>query len=161
MERIDEFRNALLVHISELNIEPMVKSLSLHPEELPDMYKLTFDNKLLVSWRALWVCEKLSEVHSGWFVPLREELTGRLLNCTHDGSKRLLLSILFNLPVQEPISVPLLNFCFDRMFSPLKVSEYKLCVSRPLTGSARKSRNCWVNYVSFSKVLKQNSFQKE
>ena len=39
MERIDEFRNALLVHISELNIEPMVKSLSLHPEELPDMYK--------------------------------------------------------------------------------------------------------------------------
>ena len=63
MERIDEFRNALLVHISELNIEPMVKSLSLHPEELPDMYKLTFDNKLLVSWRALWVCEKLSEVH--------------------------------------------------------------------------------------------------
>lgn len=79
MERIDEFRNALLVHISELNIEPMVKSLSLHPEELPDMYKLTFDNKLLVSWRALWVCEKLSEVHPGWFVPLREELTGRLL----------------------------------------------------------------------------------
>ena len=129
MERIDEFRNALLVHISELNIEPMVKSLSLHPEELPDMYKLTFDSKRLVSWRALWVCEKLSEVHPGWFVPLREELTGRLLSCTHDGSKRLLLSILFNLPVQEPVSVPLLNFCFDRMFSPAEsIGVQALCI---------------------------------
>ena len=112
-----------------------------------DMYKLTFDNKLLVSWRALWVCEKLSEVHPGWFVPLREELTGRLLNCTHDGSKRLLLSILFNLPVQEPISVPLLNFCFDRMFSPAESigvqalcikTAYRLCQKEPeLLGELR------------------------
>lgn len=147
MERIDKFRNALSVHISELNIGPLVKSIDQHTEEFPDMYKLTNDSKRLVSWRALWVCEKLSEIHPGWFVPLREELTERLLNCTHDGSKRLLLSILFNLPVEEPISVPLLNFCFDRMFSPSESigvqalcikTAYQLCLKEPeLLGELR------------------------
>lgn len=147
MERIDEFRNALLVPISELNIKPIVKSVSHHPEEFSDIYKLTSDSKLPVSWRALWVCEKLSEVHPGWFVPLYEELIGRLLNSTHDGSKRLYLSILFNLPVQEPISVALLNFCFDRMFSPSESigvqalcikTAYRLCEKEPeLMGELR------------------------
>ncbi|WP_455586306.1 hypothetical protein [Bacteroides sp.] len=147
MERIDEFRNALSVHISELNIKPMVNSVSQHPEEFPDIYKLTSDSKLSVSWRALWVCEKLSEVHPGWFIPLYDELIGRLLNCTHDGSKRLYLSILFNLPVKEPVSVPLLNFCFDRMFSPAESigvqalcikMAYRLCEKEPeLMGELR------------------------
>lgn len=117
MERIDEFRNELSVHISKLDIKPIVKSITQHQEEFADICQLTSDSKRLISWRALWVCEKLSEIHPGWFIPLREELTTRLLTYTHQGSKRLILSILFNLPVVEPISVPLLNFCFDRMLS--------------------------------------------
>lgn len=147
MERIDEFRNTLSVHIAELNIEPMIKSIRENPEEFADMYKLTFDPQLIVSWRALWVCEKLSEIHPGWFIPLQEELTERLLSCLHSGSKRLLLSIFFNLPVREPISVPLLNFCFDRMLSLnesiatqalcIKIA-YRLCQKEPeLLGELR------------------------
>ena len=68
MERIDEFRNMLLVHISELDIKPLVKEINYHPEYFPDIYQLTSDSKPLVSWRALWVCEKLSEMflHSGY-----------------------------------------------------------------------------------------------
>ena len=97
MERIDEFRNMLLVHISELDIKPLVKEINYHPEYFPDIYQLTSDSKPLVSWRALWVCEKLSEIHPEWFIPLYGELTDRLLTCKHDGSKRLYLSILFNL----------------------------------------------------------------
>lgn len=57
MERIDEFRNMLLVHISELDIKPLVKEINYHPEYFPDIYQLTSDSKPLVSWRALWVCE--------------------------------------------------------------------------------------------------------
>lgn len=147
MERTDEFRSALLVHISELDIKPIVQSVHHNPEEFPQIYRLTSDPKLLVSWRALWVCEKLSKLHPNWFAPLFDELTERLLNCTHDGSKRLYLSILFNLPVQEPISVPLLNFCFDRMFSPAESigvqalcvrTAYRLCEKEPeLMGELR------------------------
>lgn len=140
MDRIGEFRKALNVHISALNIAPLVQSISHNPEELADMYQLTTDEQLTVSWRALWVCEKLSEKHPDWFVPLQNELTQRLLACSHDGSKRLLLSILFNLPVTEPVSVPLLNFCLDRMLSLnesiavqalcIKIT-YRLCQAEP------------------------------
>ena len=147
METIDEFRNMLLVHISELDIKPLVKEINYHPEYFPDIYQLTSDSKPLVSWRALWVCEKLSEIHPEWFIPLYGELTDRLLTCKHDGSKRLYLSILFNLPIQEPISVPLLNFCFDRMFSPAESigvqalcikMAYRLCEKEPeLMGELR------------------------
>ena len=41
-----------------------------------------------------------------------------LQHCTHDGSKRLLLSILYNIPIPTPISVDLLNYCLDHMLSP-------------------------------------------
>ena len=140
MDRISEFRKALTVHIAELNIAPMVQSISQSPEEFSDMYRLTSDANITASWRALWVCEKLSELHPEWFVPLQDELTERLLTCQHDGSKRLLLSILFNLPVTEPVSVPLLNFCLDGMLSPdesiavqalcIKIA-YRLCTKEP------------------------------
>lgn len=147
MDRTEEFRRALTVHISELNIKPIVQAVDQHPEDFPDIYRLTSDPKRLVSWRALWVCEKLSELHPDWFETHYDELTDRLLNCTHDGSKRLYLSILFNLPVREPISVPLLNFCFDRMFSPGESigvqalcikTAYRLCEKEPeLMGELR------------------------
>ena len=39
MERIDEFRNMLLVHISELDIKPLVKEINYHPEYFPDIYQ--------------------------------------------------------------------------------------------------------------------------
>lgn len=140
MDRTDEFRNALSVHISELNIKPIVQSVHRNPELFPIIYKLVSDPKRPVSWRALWVCEKLSELHPEWFVPHYDELIARLLNCAHNGSKRLYLSILFNLQVREPISVPLLNFCFDRMFSPNESigvqalcikTAYRLCEKEP------------------------------
>ena len=71
-----------------------------------------------MSWRAIWVCEKLSEIHPGWFILLYDEIIQRLIDCTHDGSKRLLLSILYNIPIPTPISVDLLNYCLDHMLSP-------------------------------------------
>lgn len=78
MERTDEFRNALSVHISQLDIKPLVKEISHHPEYFPDIYRLTSDSKTLVSWRALWVCVKLSEMYPEWFVPLYGTLADRL-----------------------------------------------------------------------------------
>lgn len=140
MDRITEFRKALTVPMAELDIASLVQSLSRNPEEFPDMYRLTSDADITASWRALWVCEKLSEIYPEWFASLQDELTERLLVCQHDGSKRLLLSILFNLPVAEPISVSLLNFCLDAMLSPdesiavqalcIKIA-YRLCIKEP------------------------------
>ncbi len=118
MGKIDEFRSTLDVPIGKLSIEGLVQDICHHPEYLKDIYQLISDEKQTVSWRAIWVCEKLSEVHPDWFVPLREEIIHKLLNCKHEGSKRLLMSILYNIPVSSPISIELLNYCFDHMLAP-------------------------------------------
>ena len=118
MEKITEFRNTLAVPIHKLSIDSLVQEVCLCPEYFEDIYRLTYDEKQTVSWRAIWVCEKLSEIHPDWFILLYDEIIQRLIDCTHDGSKRLLLSILYNIPIPTPISVDLLNYCLDHMLSP-------------------------------------------
>ena len=103
-------------------------------------YRLISDDKIVVSWRAIWACEKVSEKHPGWFVPLLDDIIQRLLVCQHDGSKRLLLSILYNVPASSPVSVDLLNYCLDHMLAPQESigvqalsirMAYQLCKSEP------------------------------
>ncbi len=108
----------MAVPIHKLSIDSLVQEVCLCPEYFEDIYRLTYDEKQTVSWRAIWVCEKLSEIHPDWFILLYDEIIQRLIDCTHDGSKRLLLSILYNIPIPTPISVDLLNYCLDHMLSP-------------------------------------------
>lgn len=140
MNKADEFRKALAVPIHNLSIDALVQEICSRPEYLEDMYRLTSDEKQTVSWRAIWACEKVSEIHPGWFVPLYDDILHKLLICRHDGSKRLLLSILYNIPVPTPIPVDLLNYCLDRMLSPQESigvqalcirMAYKLCKQEP------------------------------
>ena len=118
MEKIMEFRNTLAVPIHKLSIDYLVHEVCICPEYFADIYRLTYDAKQTVSWRAIWVCEKLSEIHPDWFIPLYDEIIQRLIDCTHDGSKRLLLSILYNTPITAPLSINLLNYCLNHMLSP-------------------------------------------
>lgn len=118
MEKIKEFREALAVPIGNLPIKRLTQEICHEPKYLNDIYRLISDEDTVISWRAIWVCEKVSEQHPGWFIPLQNDLIERLLTCRHDGSKRLLLSILYNLPVPNPLPVDLLNYCLDHMLSP-------------------------------------------
>lgn len=77
MERTDEYRKALDVPISELSIDRIIEEIRRQPESFEALYHLTTDEKLLVSWRALWVCDKLCRQYPDWIRPLREELTGK------------------------------------------------------------------------------------
>ena len=140
MEKIDEYRNTLAMPLCKLSIDKLVQEICLHPEYLKDIYQLISDDKIVVSWRAIWACEKVSEKHPGWFVPLLDDIIQRLLVCKHDGSKRLLLPILYNVPASDPVSVDLLNYCLDHMLAPQESigvqalsirMAYQLCKSEP------------------------------
>ena len=104
MEKITEFRNTLAVPIHKLSIDSLVQEVCLCPEYFEDIYRLTYDEKQTVSWRAIWVCEKLSEIHPDWFILLYDEIIQRLIDCTHDGSKRsyYLYCIIFPSLLQSP-----------------------------------------------------------
>lgn len=139
-ERTAEYRKALDVPISQLETDRIVKEILDRPENFDNIYRLTSDDKLLVSWRALWICDKLCRQKPEWLIPFREELTGRLMSCGHDGSKRLLLSILYHAPTTKVPSVALLNFCLDAMLSPQESigvqslairMAYRLCEPEP------------------------------
>ncbi|MBS5494865.1 hypothetical protein L0N23_23185 [Bacteroides intestinalis] len=140
MEKIDEYKNTLAMPLCKLSIDKLVQEICLHPEYLKDIYQLISDDKIVVSWRAIWACEKVSEKHPDWFVPLLDDIIQRLLVCQHDGSKRLLLSILYNVPASDPVSVDLLNYCLDHMLAPQESigvqalsirMAYQLCKSEP------------------------------
>ncbi len=140
MKNIDKFRNALDVSINKLSIDALVHEICNKPEYLKDMHQLISDEKQAVSWRAIWVCEKVSELYPSWFAPLYNDILQRLLVCRHEGSKRLLLSILYNIPAPTPIPVDLLNYCLDHMLSPKESigvqalsirMAYKLCKLEP------------------------------
>ncbi len=111
-----------------------------HPERFPELFRLISHPEKIISWRAAWACEKLCETSPEWFMEKRKELTTLSLSTPYDGTRRLLLSMLCLLPVEEPISVELLNSCLDRIFDPrhpIAVQAfsirlaYKLCLTQP------------------------------
>jgi len=121
-------------------IESLVEDISQRPDTFPYMYRLMEDEDHIISWHAMWTCEKISERHPDWFDTLYDDLIKKLFSCKHSGSKRLLLSILYNLAIPTPFPVELLNFCMDRMLMPqesigvqaLAVKmAYRLCLKEP------------------------------
>lgn len=92
----------------------VVTSVTNYPEDFETVYNLMFDADITISWRAIWACEKISELQPGWFdEQKKEEIIDALLISKHDGSKRLLLSILYNLPLPKEYSVRFLDYCLD------------------------------------------------
>lgn len=124
-----DFRELLAGPICKMNVDRIVASVDRNPDELSTIWELMYDKDDKVSWRAIWACEKLSEIHPDWLIPKQNELIDSLLLCTHDGKKRLLLSILYNLPIPEPYSVPLLDYTLDKMLDPQEsIGVQALCV---------------------------------
>lgn len=139
-DKKEEFREMLKAPLSRGMIYIITDAIKEHPENFETVYQLIFDSDTTVSWRAGWVCEKLSEKHPDWFDGRQGQLTEKVINCPHDGTRRVLLSILYDLPVAKPFPVDLLDFSFEHMLdlnSPIAVQSlcvkmaYKLCLEEP------------------------------
>lgn len=124
-----EFREQLAGPISLVNITGIVDTVLNKPDELDNIYLLMDDKEQKVAWRAAWACEKLSEIRPEWFIPRQDDLLDRLFACRHDGTKRVLLSTLYNLPNPEPYSVPFLDYALDHMLDPKEsIATQALCI---------------------------------
>jgi hypothetical protein len=124
-----DFKELLAGPICRAYIERIVDSVNCNPDEFPVIWDLMSDKDIKVSWRATWTCGKLSELHPDWFIPKQNELIETLFHSTHDGKKRLLLSILYNLPDPEPYSVLFLDYTLNKMLDPEEsIAVQALCV---------------------------------
>ena len=103
--------------VNRFEIDCIVDAILADTDMLPALYKMTEDEDDKLSWHAWWTCEHLARSNKNLFSLLREEISSRLLETKHEGKQRLMINILLNLPVGEPIPVALLNFCLDNMLS--------------------------------------------
>ncbi|MDL2213445.1 hypothetical protein LJC29_05695, partial [Bacteroides sp. OttesenSCG-928-N06] len=127
--RVADFRSLLSGSLCKANIDSIVKSVDSYPEDFDTIYQLMNDPEIKVSWRAAWACEKIAEIRPSLFVGKEEELINKLIASNHDGTKRLLLSIIYDLPVPEPLPVNLLDYCFSHMYAPDEsVGVQSLCI---------------------------------
>ncbi len=118
MERIANFEERLSSKLSRNFVDAIVVSVQNSPEDFGQLYSLIKSQDTKISWRAAWACEKLSESNPEWFIPKYEEITKLTFSTKHSGTKRLFLSILYNLPVPSEFPVELYNFCLEKMLSP-------------------------------------------
>lgn len=118
MERITNFEERLSSKLSRNFVDAIVASVQNYPDDFGQLYSLMKSEETKISWRAAWACEKLSESNPEWFIPKYAEITSLALSTKHSGTKRLFLSILYNLPVPSEFPVELYNFCLEKMLSP-------------------------------------------
>ena len=72
-----------------------------------------------IAWHSAWVLEKASEAQPEIYSDSHyEQLIDFTSTNQHDGLQRLCLSVIFNLPIRQPISVDFINRCFEQMISP-------------------------------------------
>lgn len=84
---------------------------------LEEIYQLIFDDDVIVSYQALWVCTHFSKPEVEWLTGKQNELIDATLVCPHTGKRRMLLNLLCQQPPANPPRVDFLDFCFQRMVS--------------------------------------------
>ncbi len=114
-----DYREHLLRPMSLRFVDHLAEEVLQNPADFDTVYNLIFDKDEKVAWRAAWACQKISEKHPDWFTDKHfNELTNLALSTKHGGLHRGCLSVLNNIAISQPVSVELLNACFEWMISP-------------------------------------------
>lgn len=124
------YREYLSRPLSKYFLDELVSYIFENPSDFDDFYPLIFEYDKKIAWRAAWSCVKLSEQKPEWFTDHNfKEISILAITTFHGGLKRECLSILFNLPLPNPISVDLINACFEWMVaqkSPIAVQALSM-----------------------------------
>ncbi len=112
-------RSILAGNIGKKQVEDISLMLLQDKEEFERVFNMIFDKEQPIAWHAAWVVEKVSEkVPSSISNKQNLRLINLVLTNNHQGLQRICLSILYNLPIYQPISVEFVNRCFEMMLSP-------------------------------------------
>lgn len=113
-----DYRQHLYQPLSKRFVDLLALEIFAHPTDFQLVFNLIFDSEFKVAWRAAWACQKISEKHPEWFTESHfHQLSDIILTTRHSGLQRGCLSILNNIAIPQPVSVPLINACFDWMIS--------------------------------------------
>ncbi|MHB9055456.1 MAG: hypothetical protein ACYC2P_04795 [Paludibacteraceae bacterium] len=83
------------------------------------VFQMIFSTNKKIAWHAAWIIEKVSKRDARFFPEEKNlQLINFVLSNKHPGLQRLCFTILFYLPVCQPVSVEFINLCFEQMLSP-------------------------------------------
>jgi len=112
-----DFKSKLSQRIGMDDIQEIVSMIEQSDESKNKLYKLIFDKEEKLGYHAAWIFTHLSSKENRWLYGKQNELIDELLICRHGGKRRIILNLLYKQPLNNPLRVDFLNFCFDRMLS--------------------------------------------
>lgn len=140
MERIENYKEYLAQPIYRLFLHRVVDSIGAYPEDFDVIYRLIKDPQDKISWHAIWACQKVFEKYPEFLKGKQKELIDLVMKDNHSGKRRILLSILLELPTPQPLPLHFLEFCFNHMLDLNQAiatqalcikMAYKLCLLEP------------------------------
>ena len=91
-----------------------------------ELYDLLFDANDLLAYQAAWTFTHFSLYENEWLYDKQNELVDEALVCRHPGKRRLLLSMLFRQPLNNPPRADFLDFCLEKMISKKELPSVRM-----------------------------------
>ena len=113
-------RDRLLSRIHKNDIYEMclLTTGAANDREKAKLYALVFDSDDRVSYNALWVLSNFSLLDNEWLYSKRDKLIDLVLHESHEGKKRMLLSLLERQPFEkDDIRTDFLDYGLEKMLS--------------------------------------------
>ena len=94
------------------------------------LYKLAKDEDDKVAYNALWAFSHFDQYNNEWLYAKHNELIDMAMTETHDGKKRLLLTLLLRQPFyKDNLRTDFINFCFGKIIATAeKYAVRALCI---------------------------------
>lgn len=99
------------------NFHFALKELGQNHEYIPILMKVAIHSDKPNSWRALYLADKLHDIHPGQITPYIPEMIEQLKTEDHHGKKRHFLKLISQNPVIPNASGFLLDYCFNTFTS--------------------------------------------
>lgn len=99
--------------------EEVVRFISSHPEEIPNIIKTIKHKSERSAWRAAWIIDLLYRDDPSLIKPYIKELLNILIETPYNGVRRSLLKIIHSEPAPTTEDGRLLDKCFQWIVSPI------------------------------------------
>lgn len=85
-----------------------------------ELFDLIFDENEYVAYQATWAMTHFSLTENRWLYSKQNKLIDELMQCKHNGKKRVMLLLIYRQPMANPPRVDFLDFCLESMISASK-----------------------------------------
>lgn len=135
-----DYNKKLAQRIHLKDIYELVSYIERNNEQRESFFTLLLSENQIISYQAAWVLTHSSTSTHFWLYKKQNELINTVLTCNHSGKCRLLLTLLYKQPFENPPRVDFLNFCMDKIMDKqeppaiialcMKIA-YELCLPIP------------------------------